>query len=81
MKGFLATYVMFSLAGLLLAEPCEHNGVTYNPGDAYHKDQCTTCYCGEDSEAFCIPLQCDWPQCEDGASPVYLEDSCCPGCP
>ncbi|CAL1534888.1 unnamed protein product [Lymnaea stagnalis] len=81
MKGFLATCVLFSLAGLLLAEPCEHNGVTYKPMDVYQKDPCTTCYCSKKSEADCNIIQCDWPRCEHGVSPVTFEGECCPGCP
>ncbi|CAL1534890.1 unnamed protein product [Lymnaea stagnalis] len=81
MKAFLVSCIMLSLAGLMYAEDCVYNGVTYKDGETYEKGTCNPCYCDINPEVNCYDIQCGWPQCEDGAWPETKEGDCCPSCP
>nr|XP_015197209.1 PREDICTED: chordin-like protein 2 isoform X1 [Lepisosteus oculatus] len=75
-----------SPAGLrTLGKSCQYNGILYQPGETFSNDelfpsrlpnQCVTCSCSN-GNIFCALKTCSRVSC---ASPVSVQDSCCPLC-
>ncbi|KAH9496357.1 Protein kinase C-binding protein nell2 [Bulinus truncatus] len=58
----------------------KEDGTMIPEGESFSDGDCKECFC-MDGTIYCVPVQCGWPKCPDGAKPVTLEGNCCPSCP
>ena len=56
---------------------CEEENITYDDGEIFMKDLCTTCQCNNGT-INCTVETC--PDCEQGTQPFNVSHQCCPEC-
>ncbi|XP_072037590.1 kielin/chordin-like protein [Amphiura filiformis] len=56
------------------------DGTTKSEGDKWSEGPCTDCTCMNGTKD-CNMIQCGWPRCPGGATPVTKPGDCCPSCP
>lgn len=50
----------------------------YREAELWERDECTSCYCGDDRKPVCSVTSCPPVYCE---APMKIEQRCCPVCP
>lgn len=50
----------------------------YREAELWQRDECTSCYCGDDRKPVCTVTSCPPVYCE---APMKIEQRCCPVCP
>ena len=50
----------------------------YREAELWHRDECTSCYCGSDRNPECTETACPPLFCE---APLKIKQRCCPVCP
>ena len=56
---------------------CEEENITYDDGETFMKDLCTTCQCNNGT-INCTTETC--PDCKQGTLPFNVSHQCCPEC-
>ncbi|XP_038068738.1 zonadhesin-like isoform X3 [Patiria miniata] len=62
---------------VIVGQQCMHKGNTYNSGEQFQNDACTTCHCNEGTVQ-CSQVSCAIVTCPDA---ILREDKCCLECP
>ncbi|XP_063970830.1 kielin/chordin-like protein [Lytechinus pictus] len=63
----------------MAAEPCTYQGIIYQSGDMWLRDECTTCECVA-GEVQCRTQRCQVMNCAADETPVVNPGECCPRC-